>query len=476
MLGSVRVRLTLWYLVVFGTLLIVFSGFIYVSLSRSLYGRIDDSLSNSAATVSSVLEDEVEENRGNLASAARETINELHLPGTYIAIGFNGKVLISNFPRGVDTGQFERRLPGSQTRDAIQVASAAWTGPGLARSATVSVSTLAGKCQVIVVRPLDDLTDQLRSLRRMFYLGLPAALIIASIGGLLLAKKSLAPVVVMSNQAARIGANNLHDRLAVSKKTDELGRLAVVFNDLLSRLDGAFENMKQFMADASHELRTPLSIIRGEADVALSQERDAIEYREALSVIQDEARRLSRIVDDMMELARADAGQRPLDHREFYLNDLMEECCRAVHVLADAKGVGLSYRPCEDIGYFGDEEMIRRMVLNLLDNAIKYTPPGGSVAATLCVESETVKMAVSDTGIGIPEEAASRIFQRFYRAEKARSRAGGGSGLGLAIARWVAEAHRGSIGLETHPGYGSTFTVSLPRIEAAPLDSPANSP
>jgi signal transduction histidine kinase len=221
--------------------------------------------------------------------------------------------------------------------------------------------------------------------------------------------------------------------------------------------------MREFMADASHELRTPLSVIRGEADVALSQDRDAAEYKETIEIIQDEARRLSRIVDDMMALGRADAGQYPLRVEEFYLNDVVEEACRAMKVIAAANGVSLTVDLAEDVAFSGDEDLIRRLITNLLDNAIKYTPSGGSVSVKLASEQTAVKIIVSDTGQGIPAEAAAHVFERFYRVDKARSRAEGGSGLGLAIARWIAEAHKGSIDLVSIPGKGSEFTVSMPR-------------
>src|SRR5215211_6757617 len=219
--------------------------------------------------------------------------------------------------------------------------------------------------------------------------------------------------------------------------------------------------MSEFMSDASHELRTPLAIIRGEADVALSQDRDDVEYKESLAIIQDEAKRLSRIVDDMLALARADAGQQPLNIQEFYLNDLVEEVCRAMRVLAAQKGISLLLQPVDDLTFRGDEDMIRRLIVNLLDNAVKYTPSGGSINVNIESITSAVKISVTDTGVGISAEVAPHVFERFYRVDKARSRAEGGSGLGLAIAKWVAEAHHGSIKLVSRPGRGSTFTVRL---------------
>ena len=188
----------------------------------------------------------------------------------------------------------------------------------------------------------------------------------------------------------------------------------------------------------------------GETDVALSQDRDSTEYKEALAIIQDEARRLSRLVDDMLELARADAGQRPLRVTDFYLNDLVDECCRAAQILAAQKGLSLHAETASDISFRGDEDVLRRMLLNLLDNAIKYTPAGGSVMVILEQGTAFISVNVSDTGVGIPADAIPQVFERFYRIAKARSRADGGSGLGLAIAKWAAEAHKGSISVISH--------------------------
>src|SRR5262249_6915525 len=398
--------------------------------------------------------------------------------------------------------------------------------PDGARLAILDVEVKGKVCTFVATHPLGDVAAQLSSIRRLFYIALPGALLIAGLGGFLMAKKSLAPVMEMSDQAERIGASNLHERLHVENRTDELGRLAGVFNELLSRLDGSFRSMRQFMADASHELRTPLSIVRGEADIALSQERDAAEYRAALEIIQDESARLSRIVEDMLELARADAGQRPLNISRFYVNDIVEECCRSMHVLSVAKGVSLGMTPSSDIAITGDEDLVRRMILNLLDNAIKYTPAGGSVSVGLsrrpkltaespdppvqhpfsgsdlqgpraslharAFDPDTpvrsgqpflgphaslrakasghdiprtpvmVDIVISDTGIGVPAELAGQVFDRFYRGAQARTDHPRGTGLGLAIARWIAESHGGSITLNTLNDSGSTFTISLP--------------
>ena len=267
----------------------------------------------------------------------------------------------------------------------------------------------------------------------------------------------------MAAQTRRITEKNLDMRLDIGSAAEELRGLAESFNELLGRLDRSFETMRRFVADASHELRTPLAVIRGEADVALSQERSPAEYREALAIILDESRRLSRLVDDLLNLARADAGHVKLQVRDFYFSDLLAECCRSLGTLAGARQIELTFQCAGDVPFHGDEELLRRLVINLLDNAIRYTQPGGKVHAAVDAEPSGVRLRVSDTGIGIAPEAAPHVFERFYRSDKSRTRNGGGFGLGLSIVKWIAESHHGTIQLASRPSAGTTFTVTLPR-------------
>jgi heavy metal sensor kinase len=267
----------------------------------------------------------------------------------------------------------------------------------------------------------------------------------------------------MAEQARHITHSNLETRLEIGAAAEELTVLSASFNELLSRLDLSFDHMRRFVADASHELRTPISIIRGEADVALSAPRTAAEYQQILAVILDESRRLSRLVDDLLNLARADAGRVKLQVQEFYLNDLLAECCRSVQSLAAARRIAVECRCPDDVAFRGAEELVRRMVMNLLDNAIRYTPEGGRVTAALETGEAGLTIRIADTGVGIAPEVAPHVFERFYRGDKARSRQDGGFGLGLAIVKWIAELHHGAVDLASAPGSGSTFTVTLPR-------------
>jgi signal transduction histidine kinase len=210
-----------------------------------------------------------------------------------------------------------------------------------------------------------------------------------------------------------------------------------------------------------------VAIVRGEAEVSLSQiERSGAEYRESLAIVEDEGRRLTRIVEDLFTLARADAGQYPLAKTNLYLDDIIADCVRSIRSLAFKREVDVSYaQPAREMPFYGDEGLLRRMILNLLDNALKHTPAGGSIHLNLTQQDGTCAMTIADTGAGIPADAQPHIFERFYRADKARTRAGGengsGAGLGLSIAQWVAEMHNGRIVLDHSDHNGSTFIISL---------------
>ncbi|HKR61898.1 MAG TPA: ATP-binding protein, partial [Pyrinomonadaceae bacterium] len=285
-----------------------------------------------------------------------------------------------------------------------------------------------------------------------------------SAGGYFLARKSLSPITLMNMQTRRITAERLSSRLDIPNPRDELGGLATTINDLLTRLEASFKEQQRFVADASHELRTPLAVLRGETEVALSQPRGIDEYKESLALIKDEAERLSRIVEDLFVLARQpiDAPAK-LMNEPVSLNQIAGDCVRAVQVLAKRKNLQMAFdEQSKSLTMRGDEELLKRMLLNLLDNAVKYTPEGGKIRLDLSSQNGNARLTVSDTGIGIPEDDQSRIFDRFYRVDKARSRALGGAGLGLSIVRWIVEAHAGQIQVESQPGRGSVFRVDLP--------------
>jgi heavy metal sensor kinase len=272
----------------------------------------------------------------------------------------------------------------------------------------------------------------------------------------------------MTQKARRMSAENLEQRLPITNANDELGRLAATFNELLGRLDESLSQQRRFMADASHELRTPLSVMRTATGVTLEQEqRSESEYRDALRVIDEQARRLTRIVADMFTLARADAGRRTLNPSDFYLDELLWESVRAAEILGSRKDVTIKVGTLAGVPYRGDEGLLRQLILNLLDNAIKHTPSGGEVQVSLESQNSQYRIIVSDSGTGIPSEAQPHIFERFYRVDKSRSRTeasdlGAGAGLGLSIARWIAEIHHGRVELQSSDSTGSIFVASFP--------------
>jgi heavy metal sensor kinase len=433
---SFRAQLTALYLAFFSLLFLLFSIFLYGELSRSLVARLDATLASEADTAAVLFPDEFQEMKGDVVAAAREVVNEMKVHGDFLAIREGDRVLAAS-PQ-----------PPPGPRD---------------RSATRTVEAGGRTFQIVVSASLDSVHAELAVVRRAIFVALPLILALAGLGGYWLATRSLRPLGWMAEQARRITGSNLETRIKIPNAAEELAVLVTSFNELLSRLDQSFDTMRRFVADASHELRTPISVIRGEADVALSQERSPAEYRESLTVVLDEARRLSRLVDDLLNLARADAGHVQLQTHDFYLNELLAECCRSVHGLAATRGLTLECLPGNDLQFTGDEQLLRRLVINLLDNAIRYTPPGGKVTATLEDGATSVQLRVSDTGIGIAPADAARVFERFYRAGEARSRQDGGFGLGLAIVRWIAESHRGTVECTSQAGQGSVFTVNLPK-------------
>jgi heavy metal sensor kinase len=469
MFDSVRVRLTLWYVGVLGLILISFSVAVYAAMSGALYGRVDAVLSPVVGATVSMLGKEADE-PGGVVFAPRHTLKALAFPDTSLAIFSPEGRLIADKSAGGYSSAPPPEIAALALNYARNYTTPGRNGKGLYRSATTKVNIpVTHKTYVVVAtQSLEPVLKQLETLRRVFYVALPAGLLLAGFGGWFLARKSLSPVVAMSEQARRIGAENLDDRLTVANPRDELGRLALIFNELLSRLSAAFSQQRQFMADASHELRTPVSVIRTATSVALDREhREESEYRSMLSTIDGQARRLAKIVEDLFRLARADSGRYVLNRHDFYLDELLSETAHAATLLAASKDITIEMPDCPELPYHGDEDMLRQMISNLLDNAIKYTPPGGRIRLGLKALDHDYVISITDSGPGIPAEAQPHIFERFFRADKSRSseenNGNSGAGLGLSIARWAAEVHRGSLNLRHSDERGSVFVAVLPK-------------
>ena len=476
MVDSVRIRLTLWYVGVLTLVLLAFSFGVYALLAGNLQRRTDTGLLAALDSMEHLLRYEREEGDTE-QEAARNTVGELRYPNMTLAVfSADGQLLAEALAQG-DTLAVLPMLPTEVNEavqfftlpDAQQIKQNAWRG------AVQRVRALPTDPQTLIFarQSLKAVNDELDLLREVFLVAVPLALVFAGLGGWFLARKALAPVVAMSERARRISADNLGERLPVVNPRDELGRLAETFNELLARLNVSFDQQRQFMADASHELRTPLSVMQTTTQVTLGQtQRAEGEYRDALTLIDAQLRRLARIVTDMFTLARADAGHRPLEMTDFYLDELVTETVRAAQVLGGRSGVNVTLQTPAETPYCGDEGLLRQMLLNLLDNAIKHTPPSGAVNVQLAQRENEVELAVADTGAGITLEAQPHIFERFYRADAARSRSastptnGSGAGLGLSIARWVAEAHHGQLELRHSGPEGSVFVATLPLTPA----------
>jgi two-component system OmpR family sensor kinase len=318
---------------------------------------------------------------------------------------------------------------------------------------------------VAAAQPLARVDRELGALRRALLGTVLVALLLAGAGGWWISCAGLRPVTEMADQARRITDRTPGFRLAAPNPEDELGLLSRAFNDLLGRLESALSHQRRFMAEASHELRTPVSIARTAIEVTLDgRDRSEEEYRDALAVVAEQIQRLSRIVDDMFTLARADVGGLPMDRSPLYVDELVAECVRETRVLAGPKGVDVGWDGASEVEATGNERLLRQMLINLLDNAIRYTPAGRAVRVNVAAAPDAVELAVSDGGQGIPEAERERIFERFVRLDAARH-PWEGAGLGLPIARAIAEAHGGTLVLARSDPSGSTFLARLPLVE-----------
>lgn len=466
MINTVRGRLTLWYVSALALILVVFGVAVYIMLARALHRRVDEALRSTLEISITSLTHDAQEGQSS-ESAAQSTTAELSHPQQAMMIFDAAGRMLAEHPYEED---LHIRLPDLGAIPGDEVYLYTVTGEGgdddRHRLAVRRVRIPPADTPYIILasQSLEAVEDELESLREILYLATPAALLLAGLGGWFLARQGLAPVAAMAKSAREIGAGSLDRQLPVADPRDELGQLATTFNELLARLDAAFAEQRRFMADASHELRTPLSVMSTAAGVTLKKEhREEEEYREALQMMGEQTRRLSRIVQDMFILARADAGRYPLRKRTLYLNDLLGEVARAGGMLASDKNVTVELTNLPEAAYHGDEDLLRQMVMNLVDNAVKFTPAGGVVRLGLTRRGSEYLLSISDTGPGIPAEARDHVFERFYRADKARSRSeDGGAGLGLAIARWIAQAHDGDLRLADSDGTGATFIVRLP--------------
>jgi heavy metal sensor kinase len=452
---SLRTRLTVWYTFALLVVLSLFGADVLWQQGRIGLRRVDRDLEAFTDTLANVVRDELHEDP-DPAVAMAEAQTTVTAPGRAVVIlDARGAPLAAKWSGLTLDEPWPDAASGARIWSA-QTPAGAWRVH--ARPQTFGAMTVV----LLVATPLTDVRREQREVQEAMVVGIPIVLLLAGAGGLWLASIGLRPITEMARRAANIPLNGLED-LGHTNRTDELGQLAGAFNGLVARLRAALQTQRQFMADASHELRTPVSVIRTAADVALTRaHRAEPEYREALTIVGGEAHRVGRLVEDMLVLARADAGGYPLRPVDLYLDEVVADCRRAVDVLATQRGVTIDAASAPEMPFRGDEDLLRQMVLNVLQNAVQHTPAGGAVVVEMSQDADVVTIRVRDAGPGIPPADQSRVFDRFVQLDPARR--GHGSGLGLPIARWIAEAHGGTLTLERSGPGGSTFYVRLPSV------------
>ena len=463
-LSSMRTRLTGWYALLLAVVLGVFSIVLYLTLEAFLDGQVDDNLRQSVDQALGGLR--LTSGRLSLPPNEGESdIDPLVERGLLVrVIDLDGKPVQSAGP--FRTLQLPPELIASAMQGHSSFSNVTAPGDGTPARLYAAPYIVDGKVYgaVVVGQSLQPNQAALSELLLVLSLAVPLTLVFASAGGLFLASRALQPIDRITRTAQRISASNLGQRLNLPLPDDEVGRLARTFDSMLARLDDAFRRQRQFTADASHEMRTPLAIIKGNIGVTLNRPRKAGEYETVLKDVEEEVDRLTRLVEDLLLLARAD-GDLPLLHtEELDLADVLGVVLEQVTPLARARGQNLGLNIPSTIPIQGDPDKLLRLFLNLLDNATKYTPEAGKIEVrSRAGIANWVVIDVADSGPGIAPEQAELIFERFYRVDEARGRKSGGVGLGLALARWIAEAHGGRIEVSSKPGHGSIFSVWLPR-------------
>jgi len=455
---SIKFRFTIWYLLVLAVLLIALSAGVYFYLSRSLYQNLDDSLelrSTQLRSIPAILE------------SIRQREFQEELGEIVILYFYSGNQLVEMSPRGISIPLSDEFISGVIAGSSSFTTTQTAEGEGLRLLAVpINISTLGPPpgiqpAALVIAHSTKQIDQALAGLVRTLIIAVPLALVLAAGGGIFLARRALKPVDKIAQTAREIGESDLSQRINVNTK-DELGRLAATLNEMIGRLEKAFQRQKQFTSDVSHELRAPLAVIEAESSLALQKERPPSDYRQSLETISQETKQMSSLIDQMLILARADAGKEQWNFTQVDLGKLISNLSTDIDVLCQEMGLSFQLDHTENLVVKGDEARLRGLFMNLLDNAVKYTPSPGTISVSLRREGQMAVVAITDTGVGIPAEDIPLIFERFYRVDKSRSRAEGGSGLGLAICRHIAEAHGGKIEVESRVRVGSTFSVWLP--------------
>src|SRR5215831_12719961 len=460
---SIRFRLTVWYAGLLAVLLILFGGSIYFTLERFLERNLSDTLAKEAQTIGeSWLRDVNQTGPGYVAGEIEEHFAP-SITGRFVRItrSDGSNVYHSGAP---ESGAFDPKQIGPKRFDVSQ----SLREEHLPDRKELLIFSLpfadrAGNQYMIETgAPYDQVERVLRGLLISLAVAFPLIVGAAIGGGYLLMRNALRPMDEIATSAERITSRNLNERLPLVKTADEVERLSGSLNRMMERLEDAFHHISRFSADAAHEIRTPLAIIRGELEHALQTPSLTGELRETVGSALEEVERLSRIVEQLLEMSRLEAGETLVDRTRFDFAEMTRTTVDQMRLLAEEKNVQLKFEKTKTAEIDGDPLRLKQIVVNLVDNAIKYTPSGGSVSVAAFPQDGNVVLEVADTGIGIPSDAAPLVFDRFFRVDKARSRQLGGTGLGLAIVKSICTAYHGTVSVNSAEGNGAVFRVELP--------------
>ncbi|MCX5811736.1 MAG: ATP-binding protein [Proteobacteria bacterium] len=461
----IKWRLTLWYGLILTLILLVFSSGVYIYFRNSLQKSIDAKIKSIGEILSSSMTGS--HNTSIFGNFERYLENVLGKKpkGKFIQImDTSGKIgakmndieteiLPSNFKT------LEKVLNGEvvyETIERVNLRLRMVTIPIIENKENKKVTSI-----VQVGTSLEDFDETMKKLLIIMIISIPTSIGVSIVGGYFLAKKAFRPVDQIRKAAVKITLSNLGEKIDIGGRRDELGRLARTFNEMISRLRDSFLRINQFSIDVSHELKTPLTILKGQTEVALRKDRDNDDYISILKSNLEEINRMAEIIDDLLLLSKADTKEVRLSVEDVSLRDLIADVCMNVKIFADNKGIGLMIKELEDIKIKGDELKLRRMFLNIVENGIKYTPPGGEVEISSFINNGYVQIDIKDNGVGIADDDIKFVFDRFYRGDKSRKRESG-SGLGLSISKWIAEVHKGTIEVKSRLSEGSLFSIKLP--------------
>jgi heavy metal sensor kinase len=447
---SIRLRLALWYSAALTAGLGLLAFATWISMRHTLVSDADATLAEHARSLDGFVNKEIAEPSFDV----REELNEFSQgfpQGTFVQVkDSHGSVVFTSnaifpWPTSTEGDLVSRNLDWEHRPYRLLIR---------------TLYTNGQKWQVAIAESLEPAEKILNRLRLLLILLIPAIILIAASGGLWLSRRALKPVDEITAAARSIGIANLSERLAVAQTGDELQRLSETLNGMFARLEDAVKRLSRFTADASHELRTPLAVIRTTAEITARRPRPEAEYREALTQIVSQAQHMTRLVEDLLFLARCDSESIEMPMSTINLVSVVEHVCSEIRPLADSKGIHFSCRlPRKEVTVLGNELAIRRLVLVLLDNAVKYSQASGNVSVSLRETKDELHLEITDSGPGIAEAEVPRIFERFYRAPEARNSAQTGAGLGLSLAAGIAQHHHARIEVQSLPGTGSTFRV-----------------